>query len=933
MNRNLVIARWPSVKKTVGQRVALAWPDLITLLSRHDIRPNKTTGPGWSPSAFSVDPPVRKGENVTEVSLLVLDADTAEALAAGFASVRRLGLEAVYHTSHSSTPDLPRGRFVIPLTRPVPAADWKAFWCAANAYLMGGSSDKQCKDPARYYWLPSAPNRDHASCEHFEGCWLDPDSIPRLAPVARPTVARVAAAHTNGNGRVAAEKVVDWVMSRPHGSRHEAAQKTLLQLHHNGYSEMELAGTYDLFMRHVQHEIRRPDGTMDPYDAEEYEDQARWVAANVPQGEPWAPLEPCSGTQKRDHSASTCAPPHDDRDAPPHPAHADCKEPGKSREGLPVIVTPNRPLRDVSAEALGVLEASNNPPALFVRSGSICRVRPDEHGRPIIEPVTEHMIRGYLTRCADFLGERDRHISPSNLVVRDILAAGSWPFPPLRAVVEVPVLRPNGTVLVEPGYDPETRLVYIPADGLTIPVIPDNPSQEDAIRAREILSEAVGEFPYTSAADYANTLGLLLTPIARPAINGPVPVAVIDSPSAGTGKGLLSAVGARLSTGREAALMSAVRDDEEWRKQITSALLSGATVITIDNVNGVLDSASLARAVTAETWSDRFLGTNSQAYLPQRATWVVNGNNVALGGDIPRRCYRIRLDAQVSNPWLDREFTHPRLLEWVGQHRGELLGAALTMARAWFVAGCPEANTPEVGTFECWSKVVGGILAFAGVEDFLGNLEEVYEEMDADSPQWEGFLAALRDRFGDQIVTARQIADHVYESDSLRQSLPDKLLAALGKSSLAFVLALGQELVSQAEVRYGHLRIVRAGKDGHTKRPFWQVVDGRSHSNSEHTQSTQSLAKKTEPKSWTPANLGTVRGSAGVCTPRPHADAGVSIHCTDIELGARNPRRPPQPPQVVPVAATIAAQTPANAERADPLAADDGETVDVFADD
>ena len=57
--------------------------------------------------------------------------------------------------------------------------------------------------------------------------------------------------------------------------------------------------------------------------------------------------------------------------------------------GLPTIITNNRQLRDVAADTLKAIEQANDPPAIFVRKGSLARVRQDEDGRPLIDVVCE----------------------------------------------------------------------------------------------------------------------------------------------------------------------------------------------------------------------------------------------------------------------------------------------------------------------------------------------------------------------------------------------------------------------------------------------------------------------------------------------------------------------------------------------------------------
>ena len=506
---------------------------------------------------------------------------------------------------------------------------------------------------------------------------------------------------------------------------------------------------------------------------------------------------------------------------------------------LPEIKVNNRQLRDSSSEALDALEAANNPPSLFIRSGELIRIRADENGRQVIGRVGESEIRGSLARAANFIrfkpgkdgASEKTSCSPPLDVSRDVLALGQWPFPPLEAVVEVPVLRPDGSVVEQPGYDPATRLFYSPAAGLNIPVIPKHPTKNDIDHALSVLDDAVGDFPYADSrecgANKANTLGLLLSPIVRQAIDGLAPLALIDAPQPGTGKSLLAQVVALIATGRGAAMMTAPVDEESWRKAITATLTTGATVVTIDNVEQPLGSASLSAVITADTWTDRILGRSEMVVLPQRAVWVATGNNIRLKGDLPRRCYWIRLDAKMSRPWKRSGFRHRDLARWVTEQRGPLVAALLTLARTWEVAGRPEGDGPFVGGFDPWCRTVGGILAHVGVNDFLGNLEELYEAADEEGQQWELFLRTWDQKYDLEWVTVAQIfTDVQQEHSSLREALPDHLAEAIeGKGNLR--IRLGRALEKREGVRFGDEQYrLEKRLDSHSKRKQWRVVAG-----------------------------------------------------------------------------------------------------------
>ena len=275
------------------------------------------------------------------------------------------------------------------------------------------------------------------------------------------------------------------------------------------------------------------------------------------------------------------------------------------------------------------------------------------------------------------------------------------------------------------------------------------------------------------------------------------------------------------------------RTDEEMQKQIGACLMAGRPIVCFDNLEGELRAPSLALAITAKEYEARILGFSRNMTVPNNATWIVTGNNIRPAGDMPRRCYQIRLDARMSNPAIGRTFRHPDLLSWAREHRGELLHALLVIARAWYAAGRINRVDRALGSFEDWHRTVGSILAHVGVNEFLGTAEQFIQDADEGSNQWEGFLIALGLTFGNQEFTVASVVQEMLRESSitpneLRDSLPDRLREALGKRPEALHTAIGREFSRRREQRMGAdgLRLHRAGL---TRRNVytWQVLEDK----------------------------------------------------------------------------------------------------------
>jgi hypothetical protein len=229
-------------------------------------------------------------------------------------------------------------------------------------------------------------------------------------------------------------------------------------------------------------------------------------------------------------------------------------------------------------------------------------------------------------------------------------------------------------------------------------------------------------------------------------------------------------------------------------------------------------------ALTSEVWKDRILGRSEMIEIQQRATWIATGNNIVVGRDMGRRCYSIRLDARTERPWMGRTFRHPGLIEWLKEHRLEILWALLTLSRGWYCAHCPGHNAPRLGTFEEWSRVTGGVLAHAGITGFLANLEDVYGNVDEDGPQWEHFLQVWYQVNRDNDVTTAELVNQVnFNKGGIRDALPDEI--ALHQNDTGRLrVRVGQALARRRDAQYGAYRIERTGHDGHSKANRWRVV-------------------------------------------------------------------------------------------------------------
>ena len=127
--------------------------------------------------------------------------------------------------------------------------------------------------------------------------------------------------------------------------------------------------------------------------------------------------------------------------------------------------------------------------------------------------------------------------------------------------------------------------------------------------------------------------------------------------------------------------------------------------------------------LTKQQWDDRILGVSKNFRGENNRTWVSNGNNVRLGGDIPSRSVRIHLDPGPGDP-KERDVTEFKLGDisvWLTQEENKIkvIRALLTLINDWAAHGCP--GTKAHHGFAEWAAVVGGVLEHHKIEGFLAN--------------------------------------------------------------------------------------------------------------------------------------------------------------------------------------------------------------------
>jgi hypothetical protein len=143
--------------------------------------------------------------------------------------------------------------------------------------------------------------------------------------------------------------------------------------------------------------------------------------------------------------------------------------------------------------AIAALQLLPQAPVLYQRARALCVIA--RHGTPpqwlrrqadtpLIHEASPAHLWELVTTAADWEKYDARKkewnpATPPRWVVEVVQGRSSWPFPMLEGIVCSPTLRPDGSLLVTPGYDASTGL-YLDCTGTTFPALPAKPTLDDA---------------------------------------------------------------------------------------------------------------------------------------------------------------------------------------------------------------------------------------------------------------------------------------------------------------------------------------------------------------------------------------------------------------------------------------------------------------------
>ena len=335
---------------------------------------------------------------------------------------------------------------------------------------------------------------------------------------------------------------------------------------------------------------------------------------------------------------------------------------------------------------------------------------------------------------------RECRVSPPDALATKVCETASRGdhIPTIQGVLECPSMRPDGTLILEKGYDVATG--YFLASNLVLPPIPDQPTPEDLERCINKLrllfsGERDGKYGFfwaNAEKDWVVPVAAFLALLARPAITPPiggVPAFIFRGTTPGCQKGTIVDVVCILATGRSAPISSWPTEKEEQEKEIGSVAMASAPIAFWDEVQEapgrVLVNGRLHTALTADQTSFRVLGISQMPVLPWRSVVFFAGNNFTIDPNLARRAICVNLESPVEKPaelspdqfvWSD-----PR--QEAQDNRGDYVAAGLTILRYFHIMKRPK-QAVTIGSFQKFADLVGGALKLAGAPNIADYVDK-----------------------------------------------------------------------------------------------------------------------------------------------------------------------------------------------------------------
>jgi hypothetical protein len=338
-------------------------------------------------------------------------------------------------------------------------------------------------------------------------------------------------------------------------------------------------------------------------------------------------------------------------------------------------------------------------------------------------PAPEHVLLAGLTEIEaaklieqyiDYITSNGRSVRLPTVFVRAYhrQRTGS-PLPVVHSIATMPVILPDGTMLSGHHLDRQRHILFrVPEPlGRALPRPEDCTSDAVAAAMAFLADEWLVDVPV----DYLGKLKLtaLASTILQRSVLPERPCFFVTAGQRGNGKSTAVTIVAVAALGERVSAVAWSHSADERRKALLAYLGEGVPLICWDNINrgAAIACPSIEKALTAETYTDRFLGATESRTVPATSIMCFTGNNIGPRGDMASRSLVTRLSANRSDPE-NRSFKHVDPIRWTIERRAEIVRSLYTV-----LLGNPRLTSMAAGEpktrFKTWWHLVGAAIEHA----------------------------------------------------------------------------------------------------------------------------------------------------------------------------------------------------------------------------
>jgi len=301
-----------------------------------------------------------------------------------------------------------------------------------------------------------------------------------------------------------------------------------------------------------------------------------------------------------------------------------------------------------------------------------------------------------------------------------------------KGVSTIPYLDISGHVRVKKGYDPSTGFIYDEQHAPFRKLEGRKVSLKEMKRALKVVEAPIKLFKFKDNISSANMLGAMFTTVLKQWFNNDstemYPGFTTDAPGNGIGKTKLLQILGVLVKGYLPPVSTLEGQAEEIKKEIGAKFASGQDFFLFDNVDKKLDSATMASLMTSKTVVFRILGLSKENEFKNNSFITASGKNMKMTAELLRRFLNIRIEPVEVN-YLTHDFGFDPV-DYTLQHRLEIVESLMILYMGYTQALETEEfkdfSVEKLGSYEAWSKNIGGCVKFIGewVADPSGEIED-----------------------------------------------------------------------------------------------------------------------------------------------------------------------------------------------------------------